>query len=90
MLQVQSSSSLQPRRGPWRSRLSPCSPPYRADLPVQPWESPWSLKEDTDHDVRLQARAAACGEQPAVRQEGWKLAFSSCCSRCLLIDNKLR
>ena len=26
VLQAQSRSSMQPRRSPWRSRLSPCSP----------------------------------------------------------------
>ena len=38
VLQVQSRSSLQPRRGPWQSRLSSCSPqvPGGADLHIQP------------------------------------------------------
>ena len=43
VLQAWSRSSLQLRRGPWRSRLSPCSSwaLHGADLHVQPWRSPW-------------------------------------------------
>jgi len=42
VLQAQRSSSLQPRRGLWKSRLSPCSPQvsHGADLHMQPRRSP--------------------------------------------------
>lgn len=43
--QAQSSSSLQPRRGSWKSRLAPCSlwAPQRADLHSRKYLSPLNL-----------------------------------------------
>lgn len=53
LLQVQNRSSLQPKRGPCRNRVSSCSPgvPCRADVHMQLWRSPqctsgWDVKEE--------------------------------------------
>ena len=92
VLQAQSRSSLQSRRGPWRSRLSPCSPwaLHRVDLHVHPWRSTqcssgWGLKQATAPAGALQAGAAAHGEQPAVGQEGWGRPYQwgICAEQCL-------
>ena len=81
-LQARSSSSLQPGRGPQRSRLSLCSPwaPHGADLLMQPQRSPWGgggwgLKEDTDcrHPMQVPGsavRGAHSGTRGLVRPEG--------------------
>ena len=73
VLQAQSSSSLQPRRGPRWSRLSLHSPraPHGADLPLLPWGNLWcssgcGLKEmqpTEPHRSRAWAGAAARGEE---------------------------
>ena len=73
--------SLQPRRGPWWSTLSPCSPwaLCGADLHMQPWRSPWCssgcvLEEAAVHGTQqeqLWAGAATHGDQFAVHQEDW-------------------
>lgn len=75
-LQVQSKSSLQPRRGPWRSRLSPCSPwaptqgrPLHSAM-EEPMLRQWVRPEwDTAHGepsvgAVLQAGAAALESNP--------------------------
>lgn len=51
MLQAHSSSSLQHRRGPLRSRTSPCSPgtPHTADLHKQPC---WILHTAVDEALK--------------------------------------
>lgn len=74
VLQAWRRSSLQPRRGSQRSRLSPCSswPLHGADLHVQPWRRPrcssgCGLEEaavtENPHRSRTWARAAAHGER---------------------------
>ena len=80
VLQAWSRSSLQPRRGPWRSRLSPWAP-HRADLHMQLWGSPQcsngcGLKKATARGESLQelprARTAASGEGHSTEQESWE------------------
>jgi len=73
--------SLQPRRGPWWSTLSPCCPwaLCGADLHMQPWRSPWCssgcrLAEAAVHGTQPEQRwagAATHGDQFAVQQEDW-------------------
>lgn len=77
MLQVQSRSSSQPRRGPWRIRLSPvaqCITHRRHLCPAM--ESPWS-------SPRLELLPP---EQPMVGQEGWGSCAHGDLCRALLKD----
>ena len=69
----------QPSRGPQRSRPSPCSPPHRADLPIQPWRSPrcnsgCGLKEVQPMES-LPTRAAlgqSCSLRDQCRNSAWR------------------
>ena len=80
VLQARSRSSLQHRRGPWRSRASSCSPqaPHRTDLHGHPHGEAQCASLDEawrSHSTwgapagAAQAKGAACREEPVIEQE---------------------
>lgn len=97
MLQAHSSSSLQHRRGPLRSRTSPCSPgtPHTADLHKQPcWilhtavdealkkEQPMDIPQQEQHRWSSSLWRAACGGVGGLEEPPPMGTFVEQCLKC--------